>query len=451
MLAHRTGVTLLLVCLIGAGAASVPSDSGERHIRMGAVAATVGDSFRLVLPVVRDTIAVKLGPRPNGLQVSGNAIVGLPLRPMLMFAALEHDVGVALPDTIWIAVFAAGLPEPALPDEPYQYHDGSRSLPAHLERWRQVRDTVARDSTDAGATLDAVAALGRVLFYDRRLSTNDVVSCASCHLQSTGFSDTARFSRGYSGRQTSRHSMPLANLQLTLSPGFFWDLRAATLEQQVLMPIVDPLEMGMSLPVLLKKLRATAWYPAMFEAAFGSMEITTDRVSRALTAFLRAMVSADSPYDRAFRGAELEPELSRLPPLARQGMRVFKASGCGDCHFGASQMMGEAINSGLDATPKDKGAGNARFRAPSLRNVAVRAPYMHDGRFTSLEEVFDFYAGGVQQSAHLDPRLMERIAGSRRLNLSGADRVALRAFLELLTDSTFLTAPEFSDPFRRRP
>jgi cytochrome c peroxidase len=295
----------------------------------------------------------------------------------------------------------------------------------------------ANPVTDAGATL------GRVLFYDPRLSANDQVACASCHVQAFGFSDTARFSRGFAGGRTRRHSMGLANAALYRSGRFFWDERAATLEAQVLAPIQDPVEMGMPLDRLERKLRATPYYAPLFAAAFGTPEVTSERVSRALAQFVRALVSADSRFDR---GA--------LTPEEREGLRLFTgAARCAQCHLPNALSADAARNTGLDAAVADSGAGRGRFKAPSLRNVAARAPYMHDGRFATLEQVVKHYDDGVQPNPDLDPRLRGRGGAPRSLGLTGEQKAALVAYLHALTDSSFLRAPQLADPFppARRP
>lgn len=295
---------------------------------------------------------------------------------------------------------------------------------------------VSNPTTDAGATL------GRVLFYDRHLSANDQVACASCHIQRFGFADTARLSRGFAGGRTRRHSMALANARLYANGRFFWDERARTLEAQVLMPVQDSVEMGMTLPALEAKLGEVAYYRPLFQAAFGTPEITSDRIARALAQFVRAMVSADARFDRSVTDGKTMNEEEQ------QGLRLFNGLAlCGTCHVSRS-LSGDGVhNTGLDVAVTDSGAGRGRFKVPSLRNVAVRAPYMHDGRFATLEQVVDHYSDGVQANPALDQRLRRRDGAPRALGLSAAQKKALVAYLKTLTDSAFLTAPRFSDPF----
>jgi cytochrome c peroxidase len=444
---------LLLVCLVAISGAWSARESAQAAVEehAGIIGATVGRPFKLEL---RDPGQVTLEPTPNGLRVAKGAITGSPQRPMVMRALVERTGLTSTgTDTTWIVVFAGALNPPVLPSSQYQYRGGSLEIPPHLSaisiRTLQAsREMVAareNPTTDAGATL------GRVLFYDRRLSANDAVSCASCHHQSAGFGDTARLSRGFDGKETGRHSMALANVRFTSGSGFFWDLRAKTLEEQVLMPIQDGIEMGMTLADLERKLKLIPYYPALYNDAFGSPEITVERTARALAQFLRALVTSDSPFDRAFSPGNVAPDVTRLTSLQQEGFQVFQRSRCSSCHFSSTQIVAMAMNTGLDSIPPDTGAGRGAFRAPSLRNVGVSAPYMHDGRFKTLDEVIDFYSTGVKASGNLDVRLRDPSTMTpRRLDLSADQRLALKAFLHALTDSTFLTAPELSDPFRKR-
>jgi cytochrome c peroxidase len=419
-----------------------------KEIPPSVVGAIVDSPFQLRLGDSVDVVT--LSGNPNGLQALKGVITGTPKQPMVMQAVRQRP-GLPTADTTWIVAFGGALDEPYLPSVPYRYRGASLDIPAHLSRiaFFGPRSSPEALALEANPTSDAGAALGRVLFYDRRLSANDGVSCASCHLQSAGFGDTARFSLGYRRQPTKRHSMALTNVRFSAGGGFFWDQRAKTLEQQVLMPIQDGIEMGMSLENLQRKLQVIPYYPALYDAAFGSPEITIERTARALAQFLRTMVSADSPFDRAFQTTSPGGVVG-LTPQQTEGQALFRSSGCSLCHSQVTHAVVRAMNTGLDSTPADSGAGRGMFRAPSLRNVAIRAPYMHDGRFKSLDEVIDFYSSGVRENPDLDVRLRNRgTQGPRRFHLSDEQRAALLAFLHALTDSTFLTAPEFSDPFTR--
>jgi cytochrome c peroxidase len=346
--------------------------------------------------------------------------------------------------------FSARLGEtPVLPATPYDY-DGIE-LPSHLDVGPVLQwDTTPADNpiTDAGATL------GRVLFYDVRLSQNETVSCASCHRQEHGFSDPERLSAGFQGEPTARNSMALAFPRYDRNRQFFWDERAQTLEGLALEPIQDLVEMGMTLDELTARLEATAFYPDLFADAFGTPEVTSERVARALSQFIRSIVAFNSPYDAARRAQGGPPgrPLAGLTDQENRGLELFFGPGrCEQCHTGDLFMGQHPRSNGLDATVTDPGAGFGRFKTVSLRNVALTAPYMHDGRFETLEEVVDHYSTGVQDSPALDPRLRGRDGRPVRLDFSAAERAALVAFLNTLTDSTLTTDPRWSDPFRPLP
>lgn len=335
---------------------------------------------------------------------------------------------------------------PTLPATLLGYSDAAVPLPAHL--LTGPGSVAGADNTPPNNPItDAGATLGRVLFHDKRLSANDTVACGSCHAQARGFADPARLSAGFQGGQTARHAMGLTNARFYNRGRFFWDERAATLEAQVLEPIQNSVEMGMTLPQLTTKLAATSYYPALFAAAFGDSAITSDRISRALAQFVRSMVSFRSKYDSAFVNGT--PNFAAtFTAQEEQGRQLFEGRGrCAGCHGTVAQIAPGLRNNGLDAVTIDAGAGQARFKSPSLRNAAVRAPYMHDGRFATLLDVINHYDSGVQAHPDLDPALRNPDGSPRRLNLTEAEKQALLAFLGTLTDNALLTDPRFSSPF----
>jgi cytochrome c peroxidase len=306
--------------------------------------------------------------------------------------------------------------------------------------------------TDLGATL------GRALFYDKRLSLNQTVSCSSCHQREHGFSDPARFSRGFEGGLTGRNSMGLTNARWYQRRAFFWDERAATLEDQVLQPIQNATEMGMTLPALVTRLSAEPYYATLFSNAFGDSTVTSDRISKALAQFVRSIVSTQSKYD-----AGVASNFTNFTAQENQGRQIFNnpAQGnCAACHGTDNFVPGAPIfNNGLENPYVDKGVGaisgrpqdEGLFKVPSLRNIALTAPYMHDGRFATLEAVVDFYNAGVVNHPNLSAPLRNpggpNAGQPRRLNLTVAQRAALVAFLNTLTDTSVTTDEKFSDPF----
>jgi cytochrome c peroxidase len=320
-----------------------------------------------------------------------------------------------------------------------------------LPSWYKSPALNAADNTPANNPItNAGTELGRVLFYDGRLSHDNGTSCASCHTQATGFSDPAQLSEGFDGGLTGRHSMGLTNARFYQSGRFFWDERAATLEDQVLAPIQDAVEMGSNLFDLVAELQATDYYPVLFQRAFGDSTVTSDRVSKSLAQFVRSMVSYQSTFDSAVAAAggapNAAPNFAAVPGVTNAaqlatGHTLFAAS-CGGCHGGRAQVANDTHNIGLDATNTDQGAGDGEFKVPSLRNIAERGRYMHDGRFASLEEVVAFYSNGVQNNPKLSPGL--RPGGFR---FTAAERAALVAYLRTFSDTAFLTSELFADPF----
>jgi cytochrome c peroxidase len=317
---------------------------------------------------------------------------------------------------------------------------------------------LGQDNTPANnAVTNAGATLGRVLFYDKRLSLNQTIACASCHRQEHGFSDPRKFSVGFEGGLTGRNSMGLTNARWYQRRAFFWDERAATLEDQVLQPIQDAVEMGMTLPSLITRLGAEPYYSTLFTNAFGTSTVTTDRISKALAQFVRSIVSTQSKYDigrgSGFANFTAQENLGRQIFIGQVGDAT-----CSACHGTDNFVPGGQIhNNGLENPYVDKGLGaisgrpqdEGLFKVPSLRNIELTAPYMHDGRFATLEEVVEFYNSGLVSHPNLSPPLRDPPPGNGplRLNLTPAQKAALVAFLKTLTDTSVTTDGKFSDPF----
>ncbi|WP_075341764.1 cytochrome-c peroxidase [Tenacibaculum agarivorans] len=339
-----------------------------------------------------------------------------------------------------------------LPESPFNY--------ANIELPNSFLNNLVRDEdntpnnnpiTDHGATL------GRVLFYDTNLSKNNTISCASCHVQANGFSDPNQFSTGFEGGLTARNSMGLANARFYDNGRFFWDERAESLEDQTLMPVQDLVEMGLTLPELENKLAQEDYYNQLFTNAFGDEIITSERVALALSQFIRSMVSYESKFDEGL--AQVNNIADNFPNFTaseNMGKTLFMSNRtqCFQCH-NTTVFVGDAPrNIGLDPTITDEGLGGVtenpndlgKFKVPSLRNIELTAPYMHDGRFTSLAAVIEHYDNGVQNNPNLDNRL-RRGNGVRRLNLSDAEKQSLIDFLLTLTDNNFINDEKYGDPF----
>lgn len=362
---------------------------------------------------------------------------------------------------------------PLLPQRPDDYT--TVRLPKHVDAAEFAQGD---NSTKQNVLTNEGAALGRVLFYDTQLSRNNTVSCAACHEQRVGFSDPKPFSLGFEGGRTGRNSMGLANLRYTnfkgARPGFFWDERAATLEAQVLMPIQDRIEMGMELGELETKLQKLPYYPPFFAAAFGSPEVTSDRIAKAVAQFLRSMVALNAKFDRAAdaAGGNYSATFEKFTEQENLGKSLFidgvsgvAEMGCAHCHIPPTFGMPKAFNNGLDLKSKDQGLGalgrpsndpftpsnDGKFKAPSLRNIALTAPYMHDGRFKTLEEVVDHYSRGVHPHENLGLAFGEQQndRATTGFQLTGEQKAALVAFMKTLTDESLISDPKFFDPFVR--
>jgi cytochrome c peroxidase len=292
---------------------------------------------------------------------------------------------------------------------------------------------------------DEGVALGHKLFYDPQLSINNSQSCASCHKPSAAFTDGKRVSVGAEEQFGTRNAMALFNLAWKSS--FFWDGRAATLREQVIQPIQNPLEMHESMTNVAAKLAANKEYPALFARAFGKSEITADRIARALEQFLLAQVSFDSKFDRVIAGEV------KFTAEEQRGFELFHTeydphreqfgADCFHCHGGPLFQSQGFANNGLDTTFSDVGryavtgrnGDQGKFAVPSLRNVELTAPYMHDGRFKTLGAAVAHYCTGMKRSPTLDPNLAKHPDGG--VPLSDADQQALVAFLKTLTDERF--------------
>jgi cytochrome c peroxidase len=305
--------------------------------------------------------------------------------------------------------------------------------------------------------------LGRLLFWETRLSEDNSMSCGSCHLPEVNFADPAQYSTGVTGAVGTRNAMALINLGWASS--FFWDGRSPSLEDQIRDPVPHPSEMNLPWPEAVAKLQADGTdtrYPERFFDAFGTTEISEDLVVMAIAQFVRTMISADSKFDRWRRGETdlTDSEYSGYQMFLREGGDPEEVPGgqfggdCFHCHGEAGLQFTDHLfhNNGLDpsfeadpgrasvtGSPLDSGL----FRTPTLRNVALSAPYMHDGRFQTLEEVVEHYNSGGVASSTIDPFMKYTTGG---LSLAPSQKVDLLAFLHTLTDTVFVQNPAFQDP-----
>jgi cytochrome c peroxidase len=288
--------------------------------------------------------------------------------------------------------------------------------------------------------------LGRALFYDGILSRDGTISCGSCHQQPSAFTQHGHdLSHGIDDQLTLRNSLPIMNL--AWKPLFFWDGGVFDLDLFAIAPIEAHNEMDNTVSNVLTKLRSTQKYPKMFEKAFGTTEITSDRFLKALSQFQLMCISSNSKYDKIMRN-----EGESFTPDELAGKNIFEQK-CATCHEGVFFTNNQFINNGLPiGNPNDTGRERItwqvedkfKFRVPSLRNVEVSHPYMHDGRFRTLQAVLDFYSNGVVDSPTLDSRLRQS-NGNLGIPLTATEKTQLIAFLKTLTDNTYLTDPKLAE------
>lgn len=311
--------------------------------------------------------------------------------------------------------------------------------------------------------------LGRVIFYDKMLSADNSVSCASCHKQANAFADNVAFSKGIMGKTSSRNSMPIQNLSIsggfdsasmehdTVATPLFWDGRETDIFSMVLQPFTDPNEHGLENTAALEnKMNSNPYYQDAFNKLYRSQEVDHSLVSDALVAFITNIVAVETRFDR------YQETNSGLDDQELQGLELFfDKYDCNACHQIESPSGYLAVNDGfsnigLDSLPEDKGlqlvtgisTDAGKFKIPSLRNVTLTAPYMHDGRFETLDEVIEHYSTNLSPDPNLDTLLRDEDGNPLVLNITDEEKAAIIAFLGTLTDQQMITDPNFSDPFK---
>lgn len=334
----------------------------------------------------------------------------------------------------------------------YAGYKGTRPYLLDYPEWYMNRNV-----EKPALTYEAVE-LGRYLFYDKALSADSSVACASCHQQKFSFSDNRQFSLGVKGRKGHRNSMHLVNL--VSDRRFFWDGRADSLEAQVLMPIQDNLEMDLPLPELIARLSKHPVYAALFERAYNTKVIIKELLADALAQFVKSIISYSSPddYMRAvdvgrLKLHELPSEMKKYWPIYQKNIRILN---CGPCHtISAASGQNMFEDAGLEAEPKDLGyfavtgdeKDKGKFKVPSTRNLAVTAPYMHDGRFSSLEVVIDHYRKGMIRKANISPLYLDKDKRIKTETLTEEQVAVMLEGFPMYTDNKVLTDPKYSDPF----
>lgn len=314
---------------------------------------------------------------------------------------------------------------------------------------------------DNPMTVEGVA-LGRKLFYEKRLSRDNSINCASCHHQEFSFSDPNQFSIGVDNQVGTRQSMALVNMGWQQS--FFWDGRVQTLEEQIFHPVRDPIEMDLDWEEAVARLKSDVEYNNDFYRAFQTLDYDSTHVSKAIAQFLRTMISGKSKYDVMYKIKNDLPltayDKTIEPTITVEewgGFDLFFSLTGGDClhcHDGPLAQVHVFSNNGMDMQFDDLGrylaTGNpndmGKFKVPTLRNIELTAPYMHDGRFQTLEEVIMHYSFGVlAESPNIDP--MMEFAHQGGVNLDYDERQLLLVFLKTFTDWEFINNPAFSNPF----
>ena len=325
-----------------------------------------------------------------------------------------------------------------------------------------------------------MATLGRVLFYDKKLSADETISCASCHDQALAFADNVDLSIGIQDRRTGRNSLALGavfNFQEYYGSAsfsritFFWDNRAISVQEQATQTFAAENEMGMDMDEVVAAVKELEYYAPLFEMAYGNRTITEDKVLDAMNTFVSSIGSYNSKYDEALDDAGFQltgfgteaPEQTSLGMLSDEENRGFQlyVNNCGSCHGHVNGVPGKIdANNGLDMNYEDNGTGEltnnpadmGKFKVPTLRNIMVTGPFMHDGRFETIEEVLDHYSSGIQNHENLDPELKDGTL-PKLMNFSSEERADLIAFLNTFTDTEFLDAnseigKKYSDPFK---
>ena len=302
--------------------------------------------------------------------------------------------------------------------------------------------------------------LGRKLFYEKRLSGDNSMSCGTCHAPDKSFSDGNQFSEGIDGLVGNRNSMALINLGWNQS--FFWDGRSKTLEEQIIEPVINPIEMHDSWSNVIGKLNSDVTYRNMFFAAFNVTEFDSLYAAKAIAQFIRTMISGSSKFDVIYKVENNLPLSSHessiytsVTPSEIAGYDLFKSlngADCFHCHNGPLMQVHKFSNNGLDATFSDIGRGaitgnandNGKFKVPTLRNIEHTGPYMHDGRFATLDDVINHYSHNIQTSPTIDPLIEFAFQGG--VQLDAFEKDLLKQFLLTLTDFDFINNPNFKEP-----
>lgn len=381
---------------------------------------------------------------------------------------------------VFVSLFFTACLEDAVDVTLYHYTDQEHliisnklDLPNDLVNYQvSLADHMRRSGMFPPDISNSKATLGRVLFYDKELSLNKSVSCASCHHQEAAFSDVVAHSEGFDGELTPRNSLALgavANFassygtdgssSLAAPPAFFfWDERARTIEEQSLQTIQDDVEMGLPMHELRSRVQNIDYYKVLFKKAYGDDVVTEQRILESLQQFINAIISTQSKFDAGLNKVQSPlQDFSNFTAQENKGKALYMDN-CASCHGqNLSTVAVASANNGLGDYGSDHGKGSVTgfssdqdvFKVPFLRNIAVTGPYMHDGRFETLEEVVEHYNSGIEMHQNLHVNLRSFASNRpKEMNMNTADKEALIAFLHTLTDPVLLTETRYSDPFK---
>lgn len=318
--------------------------------------------------------------------------------------------------------------------------DNSTNSELSLEEFDYFEDSIPFESTSYSEepNHDEIAALGRLLFYDTRLSQNNSIACANCHQQDLGFTDNQQFSLGVKNYETSRNAMTLINNAYQIS--HFWEGHSGEIDDHMLSPISNHIEMGMkNVDELIEKLSEIKAYNDLFDQVYGE-EVSEELITKSLSTFVASIISYNSKFDKGQAN-----NFANFTIAEQEGKDLFFGKAlCSNCHGGDhySANWRKRVNIGLDFDYEDQGAGNGTFKVPSLRNISLTSPYMHDGRFQTLEEVVDHYVNGIKDHPQLDWTLK-----NEEISLTDLEQSQLIEFLHTLTDYQLISDKKFSNPF----
>jgi len=354
-------------------------------------------------------------------------------------------------------------------DIPLKVADYELQLGEHLLESGTIFPQLTASSRAAKQDNNNRATLGRVLFYDKNLSKDRNIACGSCHNAQKAFSDDKQFSEGVDGIITKRNSLALGttlSFKISYNPVdpavqatlFSWDDSASSLEDQIALAFSNENEMDITDNEIIERLEEKQYYKILFERAYGDGAFTSERINESIVDFVNSISSKSTKFDKGLEKSasfSAERDFINFSESENLGKSIYN-NNCATCHTSKHNFTVKTrANNGLDLEYQDKGVGgrlnrpslNGVFKVPFLRNIALSAPYMHDGRFETLEEVVDHYSDNIVNHKNLSEELKTENGNAKKLNLSGKEKVALIDYLHTLTDYDMMEDERFADPF----